>query len=178
MSPERRLSIVQTADVRWDVGVMWRLYRVGAIVCARSLQAGCPQRHQRCGLERAPVLRRWFRVGVRIQSSGANDLGGRTKCLASFSTRSPQIRWPRRWSTPRAVPGLKEGVDLLANFEKLRNAVCGTPGDESNGPPSPAVIDPSVAGPPVCHTAAEAYARSGRRLSRPISEPGRVPVGH
>jgi hypothetical protein len=45
--------------------------------------------------------------------------------------------------------GLKEGVDLLANSEKLRNAVCGTPGDESNGPASPAVIDPSVAGLPV-----------------------------
>jgi hypothetical protein len=41
--------------------------------------------------------------------------------------------------------GLDEGVNLLANAKTLRNAVCGTPGDESNGPPNQVPIAP----PPV-----------------------------
>ncbi len=36
--------------------------------------------------------------------------------------------------------GLKEGVDLLANDKLLRNAVCGTPGDDSL--PAPAAPEP------------------------------------
>jgi hypothetical protein len=74
--------------------------------------------------------------------------------------------------------GLKEGVDLLAKFERLRNAVCGTPGDESNGPASPAVIDPSVAGLPVVIPPPKPTPAPVADDPTPVSEPGRVPVGH
>jgi hypothetical protein len=38
--------------------------------------------------------------------------------------------------------GLKEGVDLLANAILLRNAACGTPGDDSSPAPTPPMGEP------------------------------------
>jgi len=39
--------------------------------------------------------------------------------------------------------GLKNGVDLLGNAKLLRNAVCGTPGDDSSPTPTPSEPPPS-----------------------------------
>jgi hypothetical protein len=38
--------------------------------------------------------------------------------------------------------GLKNGVDLLANAKMLRDAVCGTPGDDSSPAPAPPITEP------------------------------------
>ena len=81
------------------------LYRVGAVACARFLQAGSPQRRKRCGIdapslartvpgstkalrvrgsERTPqTFQRWFRVGARISVLRSEHVDGPTKCLGN-----------------------------------------------------------------------------------------------
>src|SRR5438128_1877216 len=96
-------------------------------------------------------MRQFGRAAVfaLVLAAGVHPVAAHVIDPEGCATMKEQIRYLTNEGAFIQDAGVKNGVDLLAEAIQVRNATCGTPGDESIPPPNPAVIDPPPDATPV-----------------------------
>jgi len=76
-------------------------------------------------------------------ATGAHSVAAQEVAPQACTDIKEQIRYLVNEGAFIQDAGVKEGVDLLANAIMVRNAACGTPGDDSVPPPAPLAPEPA-----------------------------------